>query len=212
MNIKKGRTMKKVLVISKGIVHPTIIARRRFMTVLKGIGGLSIDVRSGIESLRRIDGGGYSGVVLFFHRQKISPRALHELATFVSGGGGLLAVHSASASFKTTPGYFDILGGRFVTHGKVGEFTISPREKRDAIFGTIEDFTVRDELYIHEYRDDITVHFETKTESGMEPVVWTRKHKKGRVCYLSLGHVARVMNVHAVREIIERGLLWTIHG
>ena len=37
---------------------------------------------------------------------------------FVRAGGGVLAIHSATASFKGSPAYFEVLGGRFVGQGK----------------------------------------------------------------------------------------------
>jgi type 1 glutamine amidotransferase len=40
------------------------------------------------------------------------------------------------------------------------------------------------------------------------PVVWKRKHGKGRVFYSSLGHVSAEFNVPEMRTIIERGMLW----
>ena len=40
------------------------------------------------------------------------------------------------------------------------------------------------------------------------PVVWKRRHGKGRVFYSALGHVAREFEVPEMRTILNRGLLW----
>ena len=40
------------------------------------------------------------------------------------------------------------------------------------------------------------------------PVVWKRRHGKGRVFYSSLGHVAKEFEVPEMRTILKRGLLW----
>jgi type 1 glutamine amidotransferase len=40
------------------------------------------------------------------------------------------------------------------------------------------------------------------------PVVWKRRHGKGRVFYSSLGHVAAEFDVPQMREIFRRGMLW----
>ncbi len=199
---------KKVLIVSAGIFHPTISARRLFKKVLNSIDGIKFIATSSIEDLGALKGGGYDAVCLYFHRKHISNDALEALKNFVSSGGGLFAIHSASASFKETPDYFDILGGRFVSHGKISEFTVNQVDSTSKIFKGIGPFTVRDELYIHEYDKDVVVHFNTKVDGSTEPVLWTKEQGKGRICYFSLGHVGSIFKVKEVREIIERGVKW----
>lgn len=199
---------KRVLVVSAGVFHPTIPARRLFKEILTGIKGVRPVYTSSVEDLGALKSGGYDAVCLYFHRKRISTDALEALHDFVSSGGGLFALHSASASFKETPEYFEILGGRFVSHGKISEFRVSPADSTSKIFKGVGEFTVKDELYIHEYDRDVKVHFDTKVDGSVEPVVWTREHGKGRVCYFSLGHVASVLKKGEVRSIIERALKW----
>jgi type 1 glutamine amidotransferase len=45
-------------------------------------------------------------------------------------------------------------------------------------------------------------------EGVVMPVVWKRRHGKGRVFYCSLGHVTKEFEVPEMRAIIRRGLLW----
>jgi type 1 glutamine amidotransferase len=45
-------------------------------------------------------------------------------------------------------------------------------------------------------------------EGVVMPVVWKRKHGKGRVFYSALGHVAKEFDVPEMRTILKRGLLW----
>ena len=40
------------------------------------------------------------------------------------------------------------------------------------------------------------------------PVVWKRRHGKGRVFFSSLGHVTSEFAVPEMRTILQRGLLW----
>jgi type 1 glutamine amidotransferase len=115
-------------------------------------------------------------------------------------------IHSATASFKETKHYFEILGGRFIGHGKVEKFKVEKLESE--IFDGIGDFVVRDELYIHELKSGITVHFTAKHEGKDVPVVWTVRYSKGKVCYAVLGHTTASMKHPAVQEILRRGLAW----
>ena len=45
-------------------------------------------------------------------------------------------------------------------------------------------------------------------EGVVMPVVWKRRHGKGRVFYSSLGHVASEFAVSEMKTILTRGLLW----
>lgn len=149
-------------------------------------------------------------MVLYFHQKNISRRAFKDFENFVSRGGGVLAVHSATASFKKENRYFDILGGRFKKHGPVEEFHIHPDESPDPIFGNIETFSVKDELYLHDYSQKIQVHYFADVDGKSEPLVWTHLYGAGRVCYVSFGHTSSSMQHPAVRQILQRGLQWSI--
>ena len=133
---------------------------------------------------------------------------LEAFGAFVKNGGGVLAVHSATASYKPTRGYFEILGGRFVGHGPVQPFEIRPARNDDPIFKGIGTFTVEDELYLHELQPDIDARFYAYHGGKPTPVVWTRTVGGGRVCYVCPGHRSASMRNPAVREILKRGMRW----
>jgi type 1 glutamine amidotransferase len=179
---------------------------------------------STLEALSELSLDSFRAIVLYMHAEKTSPGALERLEAFVSEGGGLLAVHAASASFKGEDRYFDILGGRFVEHGPIEMFEVRPvapgaTAPQDDVFRDIQAFSVRDELYRHEYDPDNTIHFYTPVGDEREPVVWTRMVPSigpdqlvpGRVCYLSLGHTVSSMRHPQVWQILQRGLAWVCH-
>jgi len=197
---------KRILVISDGIVHPSIMARRNFKNFLRGMDGLECVYSSSIEALRTLSDGAFGAVAVYLHRRAISDEALRALEDFVRGGGGFLAVHSASASFKTHDRWFEVLGGRFIGHGTIEPFTL--RRMRDGIFSGTEDFTVHDELYLHECDVSNTVHFVADMAKGPEPQVWTRAYGKGRVCYYAPGHRAATMKHPGTVDVLGRGLRW----
>ncbi len=199
--------MKKLLVISAGIVHPSLRARFYFRRLLRRTPGLECSFASSIEACRSLRAGGFAAIALYLHRQKISAEALSSLDEFVSAGGGLIALHSASASFKRHEGFFRILGGRFVNHGPVAEYAVRQCES-DLLFASTDQFSLYDELYIHEYDPENEIHFLTGGSNGAEPVVWTRLYGKGRVCYVAPGHRAATLLNPQMQAIIARGLSW----
>jgi hypothetical protein len=200
--------MHTLLLVSSGNIHPHWRARRFLRQTITQIPQLTTREASSIESVLQYPPGQLAGVALYFHKQRISVQALDWLRLFVAGGGGLFAVHSASASFKEEPGYIELLGGRFDHHGAVADFTVEQVEPGEGIFTSLPPFTLRDELYRHEYDPANTVHFFTRVGDSREPVCWTRSFGEGRVCYLSLGHVARSMSLPPVQQIVRQGLAW----
>ena len=155
-------------------------------------------------------------VVLYIHQETVPPAALERLEGFVSRGGGLLAVHSASESFVQEPRYAELLGGRFREHGPIEPFQVQPATPQDPIFAGIPPFAVEDELYRHDYDPDNRIHFHTPVDGEQEPVVWTRHHPPagaghtagGRVCYCALGHTVSSMRIPHVQRILQGGLAW----
>lgn len=198
--------MKKVLLVTDGIFHPPFLARINLHKTLAELDSFEFQH---IRSMEKLPGylKDFSAIVIFLHHKKISNRALAQLDDFVSNGGGILGIHSATAAYKEQLHYFEILGGRFVGHGTVAPFTIKPVPESD-IFADIPAFTVKDELYIHELQPGITPHFTTTHEGQEIPVVWTYRYGQGRVCYAVPGHRTETMQNETYQKILQRGLIW----
>jgi type 1 glutamine amidotransferase len=197
--------MKKVLLVTAGIFHPTYFGRMALHRSLHQLDGFSFDR---VASLKQLPSNllPYSALVLHYHHKAVSERALHALKEYVANGGGILAIHAATASFKASLPYFEILGGRFIGHGQVEKIEVT--KIRDEIFHGIGDFTVRDELYIHELHPGIEVHFTAKHEGRDVPIVWTYRYGKGKVCYAGPGHTTSTMKNQTYQQLLQRGLNW----
>jgi len=198
--------IQNILLVTSGVFHPPYAGR---LTLHRALGQLDGFVFRHVPSLERLPEGldKYSAMVLYYHGKTISDAALTRLDGFVGSGGGVLAVHSATASFKDSLRYSEILGGRFTGHGPVESFEV--RSKRYDIFRGIEPFTIRDELYIHELQPGVDIHFTASHEGDETPVVWTQRYGRGRVCYAVPGHTTNSLKHPAMQEILRRGLKWT---
>ena len=197
--------MKKILLVTDGFFHPPLPGRVTLHRFLHRMDGFSFEHIGSLEQLPA-DLEQFSAMVLHYHHKTISPSALARLEEFVGNGGGVLAIHAATASFKETLPYFDILGGRFIGHGKVEAFEV--RQVKDEIFSGIGDFVVKDELYLHEMKLDIDVHFVTSHAGQDVPVVWTYRYGKGKVCYAVPGHTSGTMHNRTYQQVLQRGLEW----
>jgi len=197
--------MKKILLVSNGFFHPPLLGRLILHKTLRELSGFSFHKVSSLERLPT-DLNTYAALVLHFHHKKVSDTALGRLDDFVKNGGGILAIHAATASFKDSPHFFEILGGRFIGHGAVEHLDIF--KVNGGVFSGIDGFIVKDELYIHELQPGIEVHFSAKHEGKDVPVVWTYRYHNGKVCYAVPGHTTGSMRNPNYQHILQRGLQW----
>ena len=197
--------MKRILLVTDGIFHPPLLGQMTLHRFLQQMNGFSFEHIRTLEQLSA-DVDKFPALVLHYHHKRISPAVLARLDGYVKNGGGILGIHAVTASFKETLPYFDILGGRFIGHGKVKKIEV--RQVKDEVFGDLGNLSVRDELYIHELKPGIEVHFTAEHEGRDVPVVWTYRHGKGRVCYTAPGHCSATMDNPIYQEILRRGLKW----
>lgn len=200
--------MPRVLLITKGIEHPTYTCRASLIQTLNKINGISYTHISSLENLPG-DLKHFDGMVLYFHEQLVSDTALILFAQFVDDGGGVLAIHSASASFMDSSVYFEIIGGRFKHHGRIKKFMVRPVAGTN-VFNRIPPFTVEDELYIHDLQPGIIPHFTALEDKEEIPMVWTHFFGKGRVCYAVPGHRPETMYHPDYQNLLKQGLSWTM--
>ena len=197
-----------VLLVSAGVFHPPLFGRFWLRRMLSKLEAVSILQMPNMETLPQLDLDYFQGMILYYHHNRISDAALKALDDFILAGGGVLAIHSATASFKGSPHYFEILGGEFTSHGPVEPFDVIPSQDDDDIFGGLSGFTNTDELYLHDLVDDIRVHYHTLYQGERAPMVWTRLHGDGRVCYACPGHRTQTMRIPEYQAILQRGLQW----
>ena len=225
----------QLLCVTSGTVHPSLLAQWALVAWLRRLPGVRVHVVHSVEAVRRLQLERYATMLFYFHTAHISDEALSRIEQFVESGGGLVAVHSASASFKDSSAYTALLGGRFLHHGPILPYEVRQTSSRGSFAGggsseqhvaanpgqgaaphlapdfrEMPGFTITDELYIHEYDPDNFVHFVVDTEDGPEPVVWSRLHGTGRVFYLAPGHRAESVRHPAVRNILRLGIRWAM--
>lgn len=197
--------------VTAGIFHPPLAGRwavqRALRRALRALDGYTFAETGSLDKaqphLANCD-----ALVLYFHHQRLSPLALAAFQNFVYQGGGVLAIHSATASFKQDPAYHAVLGGRFSGHGVVETFTLSPAAENPGPFGGLAGFAVHDELYLHTLEPGVQVHFTAQHQGESVPVVWTYTYGAGRVCYAAPGHRAATMQQPEYQRLLQRGLEW----
>ena len=200
---------KNILIIIKGLIHPSLLAKVTFKAMLLTMDKkVNYTVKSSIKDLQLLNRGTFDAVILYYHLKEIDDFSLHALIKFAEEGGGVLVLHSAMASFKNNPKYKEFVGGRFREHGRIEKVNIFPTDITHPVTNSIKSFSVRDELYIHDYDKDNTILMTANNKGVDEPALWVKEYGSGRICYFAPGHCANVWLNGEVRIIINNALGW----
>ncbi|MCW5721904.1 MAG: ThuA domain-containing protein [Devosia sp.] len=157
-------------------------------------------------------------IVPIFTMSKIEKEELSNLSAAVAGGVGLGGYHGGMGdAFRDAVDYQFMVGGQWVAHpGNIIDYRVDVTRSDDPIMEGIESFPYTSEQY-YMHVDPSNEVLATTTFTGEHaywidgvtmPVVWKRKHGKGRVFYSSLGHVSKEFEVPQMRTILRRGLNW----
>jgi hypothetical protein len=157
-------------------------------------------------------------LVPIYTKATIEKDELSGLSKAVQSGVGLAGYHGGMCdAFRDAPDYQFVCGGQWVAHpGNIIDYRVDVTRPDDPIMQGISSFPYRSEQY-YMHVDPSNEVLATTTFSGehaewvdgvVMPVVWKRRHGRGRVFYSSLGHIAREFEVPEMRTILTRGLLW----
>jgi len=138
------------------------------------------------------------------------------LARHVSGGGGLLVLHTGVICFDAEPTWHRLVGASWnwdrSSHPPVAEVAVTVTEagRHHALTAGVESFRVRDEVYgLLDTVEDL-VPLLSATHSGREhPLLWAREFGEGRVVTDVLGHGTDSLAQPAHRTILSRALSWS---
>lgn len=129
------------------------------------------------------------------------------LGAYVRAGGGLVAVHSGTASYKDWPAVRAVLGGVFVSHPPPGPVSVEPCGAHPLCAGVDAPFSIHDEHYemvIDDAALDVFLH--TRSEHGVQPAGWSRRCGEGRVVVLTPGHFAEVWRHPSIQRLLANAL------
>ncbi len=133
----------------------------------------------------------------------------------VKDGVGLAGIHGGMGdAFRGVLDYEWMVGGLFVGHPYVDEYTVCLTEEKSPITdGMAHSFPYKSEQYYMLLDPGIRVLADTMYEHNGErvrmPVVWTKTWGKGKVFYSALGHEAEEFVTYPeVLAMTVRGLIW----
>jgi type 1 glutamine amidotransferase len=180
--------------------------------------GFKVKIETGTEAFADPSIKDLSLIVPIYTMSKIEKAEAQNLTGAVQAGVGLAGFHGGMCdAFRDSVDYQFMCGGQWVAHpGNVIDYCVDNAKPDDPVMQGIESFPYTSEQY-YMHVDPSNDVLATTTFSGehapwiegvVMPVVWKRRHGKGRVFYSSLGHVSKEFEVPEMRTILHRGMLW----
>jgi hypothetical protein len=132
----------------------------------------------------------------------IKPEQGKAVKQFVNAGGVALFLHNTTHVGLTDPDFRDVLGAAYAGHPPIRTFKVKVTNPDHPITRGVKDFIITDEQHYMTYdKDRKNIFLETVNEQGLDynkqgpvaPAGWAYDYGKGRVAYLSPGHLLTVL-------------------
>jgi hypothetical protein len=117
---------------------------------------------------------------------------------FVEAGGAALFLHNTTNVSLADPDFRHVLGATYTGHPPIRTFKVKVTNPDHPITQGVKDFVVTDEQHYMTYdKDPKFLFLQTVNEDGLTyqsygstaPGGWSYDYGKGRVCYMSPGHM-----------------------
>ncbi|MEX1011169.1 MAG: PVC-type heme-binding CxxCH protein [Balneolaceae bacterium] len=152
--------------------------------------------------------GKYDVFMMYGNRSGLEKDQELALVNYVNNGGGVVAIHSASASFNDSDAFVNLVGGAFKAHAG-GTFSVEHVRPNHPVKQGVPRFESWDETYVHSrLNSDIEVLSVRVEGDHREPWTWVREQGDGRVFYTAWGHDNRTWSNDGFKKLIENGTRW----
>lgn len=178
--------------------------------------GLEIEIVSSLDVLGDAAAlAGYDVIIPNWTMGTLTPDQVRNLVAAVRGGVGLAGIHGGMGdAFRGQTDYEWMVGGHFVGHPHVGEYTVRVVDKGGPITqGLPSSFAYNSEQYyllvdpVNEVLADSLYTYESR--ECVMPIAWTKAWGAGRVFYSSLGHDPKEFDEFPDSlTLATRGILW----
>lgn len=208
----------------KGYVHDNIPNSIAAIRELGAQNGFAVDVSEEPRDFTAANLRKYRALVFSNTNNEIfdNDEQKAALQAYLRGGGGVAGIHSVCGSMRSWPWFWALIGGSFVRHPKLQEFTVHVVDRQHASTRFLgETWRVTDEFYF--LRDmpgdlrvllagDLTTLDDPKKPQGetRHPLAWYHDYEGGRCWYTTLGHRKEVYNDPTFRKHILGGILWAM--
>jgi hypothetical protein len=149
----------------------------------------------------------------------MQPEQGKAVRAFVENGGSALFLHNVTHVGVTDPDFRHVLGAAYTGHPPIRTFKVRVKNPDHPIAKGVNDFIVTDEQHYMDYDGDPDdIFLETVNEEGLTyreygataPGGWARDYGQGRICYMSPGHLLRVLWNPEYVKLQQNAVRWLL--
>ena len=219
---------KRLLVVTHttGFRHSSIPIAESTLSDLGTRNGLYVTefCRDQAAVQSRLTPAGLAAVDAVFFANTTGNLAIPDLPAFlawIAAGHAFLGAHSAADTYHEAPGYLEMLGGEFATHGAIVETEIRVDDPADPSVAHLSPrFRITDELYRFARNSRANVHpllsMDRVPADGVGDagapadllMAWRKDFGRGRVFYTALGHREEVWQDARFQQHLLGALRW----
>lgn len=210
----------------KGYVHDNIPNSIAAIRKLGEENGFAVDVSEDPKVFTEANLKQYRALVFSNTNNEIfdTEEQRKALQNYLRAGGGFAAIHSACGSMRNWPWFWAMLGGSFVRHPKLQEFTIFTVDNKHLSTAHLppkwqwvdEFYFLRDmpkDLKVVLEGDLTTLNDPKKPENEKtRPLAWYHEFEGGRCWYTTLGHRKECYSDPIFVKHILGGILWAMNA
>lgn len=210
-------TTHNVLLVTGGGWHDFARGGEVLRAALESTGRFSVTATTlgamGVPEFATLPNARFHSVLIYTQGGTLTKDQEDGLIKFVEAGGGVVGIHCASDSFTQNPRYLQLIGSQFKGHPPgVFEFNVRYLDKcrndGHPLAARCDDFTINDEHYILEPKNDFDVFAVSHLNGKDQPMGYTRTQGKGRVVYLANGHWPESLSNRFFQRLLERSMRW----
>ena len=204
---------KKILLYQGGRYYGTEKNHKAFQNILADY---IVDNYENVDVFSNRDFFDYSTMIFFSQEGEFTKEQENNVFEFISSGKGFIGLHGASASFKSHPKYFEMLGGKFIGHKEPIKFDIKIIDSNHQITKGLSNFTFKDEPYRHDFSMAKDLHvlaeadYRDPDDPAPEPIMWVKPYGKGKVFFCALGHRNLSLKEEIFQSIIRKAVEWVL--
>ncbi|MBI1353760.1 MAG: ThuA domain-containing protein [Acidobacteria bacterium] len=151
-----------------------------------------------------------------FWMQPGQGKAVHD---FVDAGGSALLLHNVTHVGLTDPDFRGVLKAAYAGHPPIRTFKVKVTNSDHPIAKGVSDFVVTDEQHYMDYDGEPgNIFLETVNEDNLDyngkgptaPGGWAHEYGKGRVCYMSPGHLLYVLWNPEYIKLQQNAVRWLL--
>ncbi len=210
--------MKEALIVWGGWDGHTPEQSAQFVAKMLEDEGFRVEIENTTEAFADPAIRDLSLIVPVYTMSTIEREEVKNLCAAVGSGVGLAGFHGCMCdAFRNEIEYQFMTGGQWVAHpGNIVDFEVNIAKHDDPVMEGITDFPFRSEQY-YMHVDPANEVLATTTFTGEHcswvkgvemPIIWKRRHGRGRVFYSALGHTVAEFKNRNMATIFKRGMLW----